>query len=474
MKKCLLSLAALMLATAAHGADGDTFSYDGLNYEVLSEADGTAMVIGQNGEVAGNLVIPSSVVYGNSGYDVAIINYNAFVGCGNLISVVLPGTVTEIRERAFSDCSGLTELSLPESLTTIGGYAFAGCSSLTSVAIPASVTDISRAPFLGCVGLMEISVAEGNRNFCSENGALYDIQKSALIQWPGGKTECVLPDVVTEIAASAFSGCSGLTSVALPASLTKIKASAFSDCSSLTSVVIPESVTSIGDDLFLNCVNLNSVVLPSNLAEISMAAFFGCEKLTKITDLNPSPQMVGGYAFSGVPADAVVYVPKGSKEAYMTAAGWSVFTDFREMGAFDVALSADALELQTGKSDEITATVVKDDDVIVESTEWSSSDPDVAIVMGGVVTAIAPGTAVITYSVYDGYGVEHVASCIVTVSGNSAVGSVATEQADALVDVYTMQGLLVLCKVASSDISNLSTGVYIVRQGSAVKKIAVR
>ena len=158
----------------------------------------------------------------------------------------------------------------------------------------------------------------------------------------------------------------------------------------------------------------------------------------------------------------------------MTAAGWSVFTDFREMGAFDVALSADALELQTGESDEITATVVKDDDVIVKSAEWSSSEPVVAIVMGGVVTAIAPGTAVITYSVYDGYGVEHVASCIVTVSGNSAVGSVATEQADALVDVYTMQGQLVLCKVASSDISNLPAGVYIVRQGSAVKKIAVR
>ena len=145
-------------------------------------------------------------------------------------------------------------------------------------------------------------------------------------------------------------------------------------------------------------------------------AFYWCTNLTKIINLNPTPQSVGDNAFSSVETDVVVYIPKGSYDVYTTAYGWSRFKDFREMGVLNITLSATSIELKDGGSVEITAIVEKDDDITMEGEEWSSSNTDVATVDGGKVTAIALGTAVISYTVTDGYGVAHTESCTVTVN----------------------------------------------------------
>lgn len=69
--------------------------------------------------------------------------------------------------------------------------------------------------------------------------------------------------------------------------------------------------------------------------------FKGCSKLTIIIDLNPIPQGISDYSvFEGVPEDAVIYIPKGSLEAYRTAEGWDYFSDFRELEDFDDAVES--------------------------------------------------------------------------------------------------------------------------------------
>ncbi len=143
------------------------------------------------------------------------------------------------------------------------------------------------------------------------------------------------------------------------------------------------------------------------------------------------------------------------------------------MGSLEIALSEQTLKLTAGNSTTITATVTKDDDMTVESEEWSSSNPEIATVDNGVITAVAPGETVIWFTVVDGYGVPHTEKCTVTVTGTADVADVATD-ADASIDVFNLQGTAVLSNVAATELRNLPAGIYIVRQGKSVKKIAVK
>ena len=91
-------------------------------------------------------------------------------------------------------------------------------------------------------------------------------------------TSITIPDSVTTIGESAFSG-SSLTSVNIPDSVTTIGNSAFYGCTSLTSVTIPDSVTTIGNCAFYECTSLTSITIPDSVTTIGDYAFFGCTSL---------------------------------------------------------------------------------------------------------------------------------------------------------------------------------------------------
>ena len=149
--------------------------------------------------------------------------------------------VTSIGGLAFGLCSGLTSITIPDSVTSIGVQAFTGCSSLMSITIPDSVTSIRvlfNKPFSYCAGLTDIQVGEGNLNYTDVNGILFNKEKTVLIAHPAGKTEInyTVPDRVTSISMSAFSGCRNLTSITIGDGVTSIGDGAFDGCSSLSFV----------------------------------------------------------------------------------------------------------------------------------------------------------------------------------------------------------------------------------------------
>ena len=169
--------------------------------------------------------------------NVTSISDFAFADCTNLTSVTIPNSVISIKSGAFESCSSLTSVEIPNSVTSIGHYAFNWCTSLISIEIPNSVISIGDGVFATGYNLSSINVDATNPNYCSENGVLFNKDKSALVQYPGGKQGAyIIPGSVTSIKKNALSGCRSLTSVVIPNSVTNIEPCAFSECSDLMSI----------------------------------------------------------------------------------------------------------------------------------------------------------------------------------------------------------------------------------------------
>ena len=55
---------------------------------------------------------------------------------------VIPDGVTKIEYSAFDGCPELISVDIPDKVTSIGDYAFADCTALTSIKVPDTVTGI--------------------------------------------------------------------------------------------------------------------------------------------------------------------------------------------------------------------------------------------------------------------------------------------------------------------------------------------
>ena len=208
-----------------------------------------------------------------------------FYGCTSLVSAVIGDGVKSISNSAFNGCTSLASVIVGNSVRSIEDFAFSGCTALTIIEIPKSVTSIGASVFRDCKGLTAINVDEDNLNYSSENGVLYNKNKTTLMLYPSMKTEIsfVIPSSVTTIDVQAFKYCSFIENVSMGNDVISMGNYAFYNCTNLTNITISESLTSISDYAFYNCANLLSVIIPDSVTSIGSHAFERCQKLASIT-----------------------------------------------------------------------------------------------------------------------------------------------------------------------------------------------
>ncbi len=188
----------------------------------------------------------------------------------------------------YSFANKITSIIIPEGVTKIKAMTVVGddlfeqiymYQSLKRIHIPASVTEIEDGAFFALCSVEEITVDENNQFFTSYQGALFNKDKTKLINVPGSFETFSIPYGVKEIGSTAFYCNTSLKSVEIPNSVEIIDDGigeilcAFAGCYLLESVTIPDSVTSIGWGAFYYCASLEDITIGNGVTHIGSGAF---------------------------------------------------------------------------------------------------------------------------------------------------------------------------------------------------------
>ena len=189
------------------------------------------------------------------------------------VTVRIPFVIYKIRYSGYyTGMRGGTERSgllLSDDRTAV--VSFVPDEGAESVDIPDSVTVVPASLFSGCASLKKIKLSASLRSI-----------PDRLFEGCSSLEKIIMPPEIDSIGRAAFSGCSSLKSIPFRAGLTELSEDVFSYCTSLTSLIVPDTVERIKSGAAADCTKLAAVVLPSSLKTLEAGAFAGCSSLRHI------------------------------------------------------------------------------------------------------------------------------------------------------------------------------------------------
>ena len=203
-------------------------------------------------------------------------------------------TNNTLSDEAFKGCYNLQTLVLPSQLTSIPYMAVADCKALQAITIPATVEEIDNSAFENCRSIRSITF---------------------------------------EGAAAPENGGANFAPAAATSALWRIGNWAFYNCHQLQHLTIPESVTEIGDAAFYGCTYLEDMTLPSSMRKIGDNTFALCSKLQKIHVRALVPPIICAKTFYDVNRAIPVYVPDEAVADYKADTYWQEFNIVGESNA---------------------------------------------------------------------------------------------------------------------------------------------
>lgn len=132
----------------------DRVLISGLAYEI-DKTENVAILVRQDKELQGNIVVPGSVRYEKINYKVKL-SHAAFGECSEITSVSLQCDVMYLPDFIFAECTKLRTIELPLNLQILGNSCFKNCTSLETIALPNTLYGIGTACFSGCRSLENI------------------------------------------------------------------------------------------------------------------------------------------------------------------------------------------------------------------------------------------------------------------------------------------------------------------------------
>ena len=281
--------------TVIEGEAVPDFSIDGITYRATSGTNVCIISCDNAAELDGNLIIADSVCYRERRF-----------------------AVTSIEAHTFSIAWNITGLVLPSTLASVGEYAFAGCSSLQYVQIEAQNPPACHS------NTFNASISENTILYIpKQTSEVYKLADgwNGFAQYVEG---VYIPDFTVD----------NLTYHITPGA-DKASLIACDDVSVLSGdIFIPDTVSNgkykfvvleIKDGVFRDAKDITGLILPSTIESIGNYAFAGCTGLQYIQVMATVPPSCSTEAFYGV--DVILYVPKGTYEAYKEAEGWSSFSN---------------------------------------------------------------------------------------------------------------------------------------------------
>ena len=237
----------------------------------------------------------------NSQDYIELVNY---LGKGNVKSVTIPSEteglpVKSLARDLFKYSTHLEKVVIPRTVNSISDFAFDKCAELTveidpgntnyemidstmlvslrdnkllwvdkksagTITIPQNIESIGWYALSGC-NISNVDVQNGNKQYFSKDGLLYNRKTNAFVLCPEGREGVVeLSEGCTVIRSESFGNCVLVTDVIIPDSVKEIESEAFTGCSSLLRLTIPSTVKKVSAFAFRGLSNIDRLTISKN------------------------------------------------------------------------------------------------------------------------------------------------------------------------------------------------------------------
>ena len=210
------------------------------------------------------------------------------------INIVFDDSNMTAEVRSYSGANDIEDLIIPEtvtfngktySVTSIGSKAFYDCTGLKSIIIPKTIKRIGDYAFGGCKNLEKVEISDLTA-WCKIDFQGYEANptfySNSLFLNGEEIIDLKIPDSINNIRSYSFTGLKHLKSVEIPNTIISIGTDAFDRCEELTNIDFPNSLKKISSYAFGQCKSLTCVTFPEFCSYLGAGAFSGCEGLKEI------------------------------------------------------------------------------------------------------------------------------------------------------------------------------------------------